>query len=203
MKSNIKNLIVSNITYKNYINSHKTDRLDKFIKIFTIEKFNETIIIESFDKTYFNTPYKIKPKLFDKKYTNYEYPFGFQIWFKTNSDNEYRIDLIPVKNFNEKISSNFVWSVSFTLSKYDIIDINYEELTGLMEEREVLLRIGDILDDIKIPKYFIIGNTILEKKIKIYKHILLLVFPNYNIEMSYCDGFLNDKGLYIWKNNEK
>jgi hypothetical protein len=200
MESNVKNLIVSNITYKNYINLHKSDRIDKFIKIFTIEKFNESIILEIFDKKYINTLYKIKSKTFDKKYTNYEHPLGFQIWFKTDSGNEYRIDLIPIKNFNKRVESKFIWSVSFTLSEYDINDINYEELTGLMEEREVLLRVGDILNDIKIPKYFVIGNTILEKKIKIYKHILLLVFPDYDIELDYCEGFLNDKGLYIWKN---
>ena len=199
MESKVKHFIVSNITYKNYINIHKTDRLDKFIKIYTFEKTKESIILESFDKIYIDTSYKIKTKSFDKKYTNYKYHLGFQIWFKTDSNNEYRIDLIPIKNFNEKISSDFVWSMSFTLSKYDINDINYEELTGLMEEREVLLRIGDILNSVKIPKYFVIGNTILEKKIKIYKHILLFVFLDYNIEMSYCEGFLNDKGLYIWK----
>lgn len=79
--------------------------------------------------------------------------------------------------------------------------LDYEELTGLNEEKEVLLRVGDILQNIILPKYFVIGNTDIEKRIKIYKHILLLVFPNYNVEMSYCEGFKNDKGLYIWKNS--
>lgn len=194
-----KHLIVSNKTYIDYIKEHKTDRIDKFIKIYTFEKFKEKSIIESFDKLYNDTQYKIQNKTFDKKYTNYQDPNGFQIWFETNSGNEYRIDLVPIKNFNNKISSDFVWSISFTLSKYDINDINYEELTGLKEEKEVLMRIGDILNKIDIPKYFVIGNTILEKKIKIYKNLLLLVFPNYNIEMSYCEGFINDNALYIWK----
>ena len=192
-------LLVSNNTYKDYILDHQTERLDKFIKIYTIERFNESLILESFDKTYPDTPYKLKPKTFDKKYTNFEPSIGYQIWFKTNSDNEYRIDLIPIKNFNEKIPSPFVWNISFTLSKYDINDINYEELTGLMEEKEVLLRVADILDNIKIPKFFVIGDTLLNKKNKIYKHIIFFVFSNYKIEMSYCEGFLNNKGLYIWK----
>ena len=191
MESKMIYLLVSNNTYKDYILEHKTERLDKFIKIYTIERFNESVILESF--VYPDTPYN------DKKYTNFEPPIGYQIWFKTNSDNEYRIDLIPVKNFDEKIPSPFVWSISFTLSKYDINDINYEELTGLMEEKEVLLRVGDILDKLKIPKFFVIGDTLLNKKIKIYKHIIFFVFSNYKIEISYCEGFLNNKGLYIWK----
>ena len=78
-------------------------------------------------------------------------------------------------------------------------NVNYEELTGLGEEKEVLIRVGDVLNKIDIPKNFVIGNTILDKKIKIYKHILVLVFPDYNIDMNYCEGFIDNKGLYIWK----
>ena len=92
-----------------------------------------------------------------------------------------------------------MWSISFTLDKYDVYNVNYEELTGLGEEKEVLIRVGDVLNKIDIPKNFVIGNTILDKKIKIYKHILVLVFPDYNIDMNYCEGFIDNKGLYIWK----
>ena len=117
----------------------------------------------------------------------------------TKSNNEYRIDLIPIKNYNKDISSDFVWYISFTLSKYDINDINYEELTGLNEEKEVLLRISDILNNFTIDKIFIIGNTFLEKKIRLYKNFMIYAFTNYNIKMDYCKGFIDNKGLYIWK----
>jgi hypothetical protein len=194
-----KYLPVTNKTYINYVNHNRTDRVSKFLKIYTFEKFNETFVLESFDKLYKNTKFEIKAKVFDKKLTNYKSNIGYQILFKTDSENEYRIDLIPIKNFNIYIKSDFVWSISFTLNRYGVGHVYYEELTGLNEEKEVLIRIGDILNKIDIIKYFVIGNTILEKKIRIYKQFLLLVFPDYNIEMSYCEGFIDDKGLYIWK----
>jgi hypothetical protein len=196
----VEHIPTTNKTYINYINNHNnTDRLSKFLKIYTFEKFKESAILESFDKLYKDTKYEIKSKIFDKKFTNYESNVGYQIWFKSNSENEYRIDLIPIKNYNINIKSDFVWSISFTLSKYDINDFYYEEMTNLREEKEILIRIGDIINKIDIDKNFIIGNTILEKKIRVYKSILVLVFPDYNIEMNYCEGFIDNKGLYIWK----
>ncbi|MCK9415478.1 hypothetical protein M0Q97_02320 [Candidatus Dojkabacteria bacterium] len=195
----VDSIPVTNKTYIEYINIHKNDRISRFLKIYTFERFNEKIVLESFDKLYKNTKYEIKTNSFDKKLTNYKSNDGYQIWFKTDSENEYRIDLIPIKNFNINIESDFVWSISFTLDKYDIDDIYYERLTNLGEEKEVLIRIGDILNTVDIIKYFVIGNTLLEKKIRIYKQLLLFVFPNYNIEMSYCEGFIDNKGLYIWK----
>jgi len=195
----VDSIPVTNKTYIEYINIHKNDRISRFLKIYTFERFNEKIVLESFDKLYKNTKYEIKTNSFDKKLTNYKSNDGYQIWFKTDSENEYRIDLIPIKNFNINIESDFVWSISFTLDKYDSDDIYYERLTNLGEEKEVLIRIGDILNTVDIIKYFVIGNTLLEKKIRIYKQLLLFVFPNYNIEMSYCEGFIDNKGLYIWK----
>jgi len=190
----------TNRTYINYINEHKTDRLDKFLKIYTFERFNsEKIILESFDRLYKNTEFKIETKEFDKRYTNYINNIGYQIKFNTDSDNKYRIDLIPIKNYNVDINSDFVWSISFTLDKYEVGDVRYEELTNLNEEKEVLIRIGDILNRLDISKNFVIGNTDMEKKLRLYKNILIFVFPDYNIQMNYCEGFINNKGLYIWK----
>ena len=195
-----KSISTTNKTYVNYVNTHnRTDRISTFLKIYTFEKFNEKIVLESFDKKYDDTKYEIKSKKFNKKLTNYKSNIGYQIWFKTDSANSYRIDLIPLLNYNVNIKTDFVWSISFTLDKYDVYNVNYEELTGLGEEKEVLIRVGDVLNKIDIPKNFVIGNTILDKKIKIYKHILVLVFPDYNIDMNYCEGFIDNKGLYIWK----
>jgi len=103
-----------------------------------------------------------------------------------------------VKNFLKDIKSKFVWNVSFTISNKNINDPSYEEITSLNETREVLHRIGDILNKIEISKYFVIGNTLEEKRLTIYKNFVLIVFPNYNIKMDYCEGFIDDKGLYIW-----
>lgn len=193
----VYNLMVSYKSYIDYVSKNKTDRLDKFLKIYTYKEFRKSVF-ESFDKLYQNTQYVISGHTFKKEYSNYINTNGYQIFFKTDSNIEYRIDLIPVTNYNKNINSKFVWNISFTTSNKPVQDINYEELTGLNETKEVLLRMGDILNKINIPKYFIIGDTLLQKKINIYKNFLILVFPNYNIEMSYCAGFLNDKGLYIW-----
>ena len=107
--------------------------------------------------------------------------------------------MAPLKNFNSKINSEFIWNISFTLDKYDVDDTDYEKFTGLNEEKEVLVRVGNILNKIQIPKYFIIGDTEIQKRIRVYTHVLSIVFPNYNIDMSYCEGLFNNKGLYIWK----
>jgi len=191
----------SNKTYISYINKYKTDRLSKFLKIYTFEKFNENIIFESFDKLYNNTKYNIESFNFDLRYSNYNIN-GYKIWFETDSKNKYRIDLIPLKNFNPEIKNDFVFNISFTLDKYEVYDDEYEELTGLGEEKEVLLRIGNILSHVNLPKYFVIGKTELEKKFKIYKKILIYVFKDYNTNMTYCEGLKDNIGLYIWKNNE-
>jgi len=193
----VDNIMVSHITYNNYIKENNSERLDKFLKIYTYKKFRESVF-ESFDKLYPNTKFSISKYVFGDKFSNYNNGHGYQIFFKTDSDTEYRVDLIPMINYNMKIDSEFIWSISFTLKDNSIYDESYEELTKLDETREVLLRIGDILNRIDIPKYYIIGDTTLKSKIKLYKNFLLLVFPDYNIEMLYCDGFINDKGLYIW-----
>jgi hypothetical protein len=194
-----KSISTTNKTYINYVNNHNlSDRISTFLKIYTFERFNRNVILESFDKKYDDTECEIEFFKFDSSYSNYD-KSGYKIWFKTESGNKYRIDLAPLKNFNSKINSEFVWNISFTLDKYDVDDFEYDDLTALNEEKEVLVRIGNILDNINIPKYFIIGDTVLQKKIRIYKHILSIVFPNYNIDMNYCEGLLNNKGLYIWK----
>jgi len=192
-----KQILVTNGTYKNYINTYNTDRIDKFLKIYTFERFNK--IYESFDKRYPNIKYDVSHIIFDKKYTNYNITNGYELRFLTNSNTKYRIDLIPIKNFNKNINSKFVWYISFTLDKYDINDDQYENLTGLNEEKEVFMRIGEILNNFDIDKNFVIGNTSLQKKIKLYNNFIYLVFPNYNIQMDYCEGFIDNQGLYIWK----
>lgn len=195
----VKYLSTTNKTYKNYVERFSTDRLSKFLKIYTFERFNsEKIILESFDKKYEDTKFDIISFRFDENHSNYNID-GYKIWFDTNSGNKYRIDLVPLKNFNNEIDSDFVWNISFTLNKYDVYDADYEDLTGLGEEKEVLIRVGNILNNVNIPKFFIIGDTVLQKKIRIYKHILSIIFPEYNIKMDYCEGLLNNKGLYIWK----
>lgn len=94
--------------------------MDKFLKIYTFERFNAKQIFESFDKLYTNTPFEIKSHTFSPEYYNYKIKDGFQIWFETDYKNQYRIDLVPIKNFNSNIKSEFVCSISFTLSQYDV-----------------------------------------------------------------------------------
>ena len=177
-------LIASHKTLENYIKEHNNLKLDKFINLYSYPEF-QTNIIESFDKIYSNTKYKIVNQVFNKEYSNYKNGDVYQIFFETNS--------------NKNITSDFVWSISFTLKKYDINSEEYEKLTELYEEKEVLIRVGDILNQLNIEKNFVIGKTIDPRKMNLYKNILLYVFKNYNIELDYCKGMIDNKGLYVWK----
>jgi hypothetical protein len=190
-------LIASHQTLEKYIKEHNNLKLDKFINLYTYPEFQNNII-ESFDKLYFNTEYKIYDYIFNDEYSNYKNHNGYQIFFETDSKTEYRIDLIPVINYNKNINSDFVWSLSFTLKKYDINSEDYEKLTELYEEKEVLIRVGDILNQLDIEKYFVIGKTIDPRKLNLYKNVLLYVFKNYNIDFNYCEGMIDNKGLYAW-----
>jgi hypothetical protein len=190
-------ILVSNSTYNNYVKRYNNDVIYKGFKIYTYIEFRKKVF-EIFDTYFENTEYQISSYKFDERLSNYHKTEGYQIFFKTNSNNEYRIDLIPIKNFNDNINSDFVYSLSFTLSHRDILDINYEDFTNLNETKEVLMRIGDIILNLDIPKNYVIGNTILQKKINIYMKVAS-VFDGFNIKMDKCDGFLNDIGLYIWK----
>jgi hypothetical protein len=85
------------------------------------------------------------------------------------------------------------------LKIYDIQSIEYEKLTELYEEKEVLIRIGDILNRLDIDRNFVIGKTIDPRKLDLYKNVLLYVFKDYNVEFDYCEGMIDNKGLYVWK----
>jgi len=191
-------LLASHKTLENYLKEHSNLKLDKFINLYTYPEF-QRYIIESFDKLYTNTEFIINEYAFGNEYSNYYDGKGYQIFFKTNSGIEYRIDLMPVVNYNDKIKSDFVWNISFTLSEHDIKSEDYEKLTELHEEKEVLIRIGDILNRLNINKNFVIGQTIDPRKINLYQNILLYVFKDYNTELNYCEGMINKKGLYVWK----
>ena len=191
-------LFVSNQTLSDYIKNHNNTKLDKFISLYTYNGFQK-IMFESFDKIYQNTEYKMYNYIYKKEFSNYGNGEGYQIFFKTDSNNEYKIDLIPIKNYNNIIKSDFVWNIAFTLSNRNVQSDSYEELTNLHEEKEVLLRVGDILDKINIPKYFAIGNTIDPRKINLYKHILMYVFKDYKVDLSYCECMFDDKAIYIFK----
>ena len=127
-------LLASHITLEKYIKEHNTLRIDKFVKLYTYNGFQKNVM-ESFDKLYANTDFEKNEYRFGNEYSNYLDEVGYQIFFKTNSNTEYRIDIIPVKNLNSKIDSDFVWSISFTLSENPIHSEEYEKLTELFEEK--------------------------------------------------------------------
>lgn len=191
-------LLTSQLTLYNYVKDNNSIKIDRFVSLYTYPEFQKKIV-ESFDKIYSDTKFKVIDNVFDSEYSNYKDHKGYQIFFNTDSGVEYRIDLIPVINYNVKINSDFVWLISFTLNTNDIDSLEYEKLTNLFEEKEVLIRIGNILNQLNIDKNFIISQTIDPRKIKLYKNILFYVFKNYNVDLSYCDGMVDNKGLYIWK----
>ena len=94
----MKHLIVSNETLKSFLKENKTSRLDKSTKLYTYSGFRHKVFEELFDRLYPNTEYTIKKHDFGKTFSNYRDTIGYQIKFETDSDNLYRIDLIPVKS---------------------------------------------------------------------------------------------------------
>lgn len=188
---NFKYLYVSHYTFNEYYNKFKNNRLSKFIKITTSKYINENPLIklnEIFDKDYSDVKYNVVYS--DDDITTLK--------FETNK-NKYRLDLLKMKNYCKEIEDDFVYNISFTELNRDVDE--YEMLTNKKEIYEILGKIGYILKDFNKCKNhsYLIGLSNDERKNKLYDYFLRIVFNNYKIRYDYCEGFVNNMGIYILK----
>lgn len=193
--------------YIKFLESNSTNRIYKNLKIWTTGSKNDLLGINEI----FESPLVTE-------YTSSNHPNnGLKIVFKTNSETEYRLDLLFIEEFNEVINH-----ISFTLNKstfdiipgnihdYDIMNSEYDKPTGKKEMIEILNRIHFILKDLvsknKINNSFCIGSTEIIEKNNIYEYFLKVVVGNDGFEKKKTTVYPNiGWGLYfkINKNNDK
>lgn len=177
--------------YQNFITFEKSERLSKNLKIFAkdlskINIFSKTKINEIFD-----SEIKTKYNIHKDNYNN------LSIYFKTNSNTEYRLDLIK---YNEE-DKGIVYHIGFSLWNVEIND--YDVLTEKHEMIEILNRIKYIINDIIINNllernYFCIGaDVLLKKKNDIYQYFLKIVLGKNKFKKLQTKLYDSNWGLYF------
>jgi hypothetical protein len=172
----MKYLYTTSEHYKKFLESNKSNRIHKNLKIWTSGSKNNLLKINEI----FETP-------IDTKYSVETHPNnGLKITFNTNSNTNYRLDLLFIEEFGKLINH-----ISFTLNNsifdvipnndedYDKMNIEYHNPTGKNEMIEVLNRIHFILRDLVSKKIiinnFCIGGSEIIEKDKIYEYFLKVV----------------------------
>ena len=169
--------------YTKFIESNKTNRVHKNLKIWTSGSKGNLFKI-SFG---LNISEEIYEKPIDTDYSIIDMNDNFKkVIFKSKSNTEYRIDIHIIKEFDKLINH-----ISFTKNDdiYDIIpknetdfkkyDIDYNKPTGKNEMIELLNRLHFILKDLVskniINNNFCIGGTELIEKNNIYEFFLKVI----------------------------
>mgnify|MGYP001377380110 CR=1 FL=1 len=151
--------------YERYFEKYGHARLDRWNRIIPdvntlpkfIRKFNEEEIFDGIE-----TPYEL-----------IENNNGYLILFKSNSNTEYRFDLL-------KEPDTDIYHLGFSTSDKKVTDNDdvYSSLTYKGESKEVFAKLVWILKDL-VPKLnihqFCIGATNDEQKNKIYQYMMRLV----------------------------
>ena len=143
-------------------------------------------------------------EIFDKDYSKVNYKVIYSdddiitIKFDTNKST-YRLDLLKTKNYCKEIEEDYVYNISFTEFNRKIE--KYEELTNKKDIYAIFGKIGYILRDYNKEKNYsyCIGLTLDSRKNSIYSHFLRIVFKDYKIRLDYCEGFVDNKAIYIFK----
>jgi hypothetical protein len=144
-------------SYNKYLENYHTDKISK-------------------DEKLYCSPFSSNHPLYEVEYhpknTNinlYKNNNDYKFIFETNSQNEYRLDLIEIKP-ESKWNNLIHYSVSFTLS--DRNTSNYHELTMLKEIYELFDRIMYLLiyfvNNINKDVVFVIGNPFDKRKDLLY-----------------------------------
>ena len=188
----MKYLFTKQEHYRLFVESNKTDRISKGLKIYTTSKDD---LFSSFklNEEIFNQPLPTK-YIFKTDEDNKK-----EILFKSNSDNEYRLDIF----FINEVDKGFVSHTSFSLADKSIEDTEeYEKLTNKNEMIEILNRVHYILKDLvknyKIPDYIYIGGTEIEKKNIIYQYFLKVIVGERGFKKLNTTNYKTKYGLYFY-----
>jgi hypothetical protein len=189
--------LVSSETYKKYYESYNSYKIDNnsYIQCTKFEKMFK--LNEIFDRK-LETEYTIHKQI--NNITGFE---DIYYLFKTKSNTEYRLDLIPIED-NTIIYPKFI-SVSFSLSKNNPIDstpIDYDKLTDKNEMMELMSRILYLMDIFEKDygnNIFMIGYSDNNKKMNIYEYLIRIVFKDYRLEKIKTDIFPGGYSLFMIK----
>lgn len=157
-------------SYNLYITENKTDKISK----------DERLYCSNFSP---NHPlYEITYNPLKTNYNILTSNNDYKILFKTNSNTEYKLDLIKIKS-ESKWEDLIHYSISFSLSNSN--SDNYHELTMLKELYELFDRIMyillDFINDKKI--IFVIGNPFDKRKNILYMDFIESFRKHKNIEI--------------------
>lgn len=149
--------------YKIYIEKNGTNKLDHK---------NEIYGVGSFPPKFYRDKY-INEEIFEGVPCNYEVleknNEKILIKFTTNTNTEYRLDIVKELNNN-------IWHIAFSEFKNSISDIdNYELLTDKKEAIEVFSKLVWILKDLNMNVEYCIGATGNQSKDRIYEYMMRFV----------------------------
>jgi hypothetical protein len=175
------NYLVKREHYYEYVKEHGTNKLDRYNRIWTPEK---SFILSNFGESELTT--EIFENGYETDYTIDEEDGNYKFIFKTNSGEEYRLDLRKDVD---------CYHIAFSLSKNELTSVDsYEKLTDRKESLEVLNRIIFILKNIDFDTEYCIGATGDDSKDKIYEYMLKNVSK---WEKRDTDRYPNGWGLYF------
>ena len=204
-------LRVSFETYNQYLTENKNNRLSKFVKIYPPSNFppKYTNINEIFDTEYEDVKYE--DFILPNDNPNYDNKMNYKYIFKSNKGNEYRLDLVYIKELDEsklkheELKDKEFYSISYSLNNRN--KDNYDDLTGEYEIYDLISRIKYLLNEF-IKKYeidehniiFMFGDPNVEYKLDMYKYLIIKCFKDYRIVVDYTSGFDNTNiGYYLLK----
>ena len=171
----MKYLYTTSEHYKKFLESNKSNRIHKNLKIWTTGSKNNLLKINEI----FENP-------IDTKYSVETHPNNvLKITFNTNSNTNYRLDLLFIEEFDKLINhisftlNNSIFDIIPNSDEDDKINIEYHNPTGKNEMIEILNRIHFILRDLVSKKIiinnFCIGCSEIIEKDKIYEYFLKVV----------------------------
>jgi hypothetical protein len=170
--------------YQQYLEKHKTDRIQRGVKLITSKFSNKHKLYE--------ITYIPKPTEFEFKTISTDiYLSHFVYIFECDSKNKYILELIEIKPENFWYDSKH-FSVSFSL--LDREDKFYDEPTNLGELYEVFQRLLFLLEDFNGKNenvVYVIGNPLDKRKELLYLDFIHSFNKNYIIktaESSYFKG---------------
>lgn len=152
------------------------EKLEKNPKKKYVGKFSEFILNEIT-----STPKKTLYTLKQDESTAFKGNLNYHAFFSTDSDVEYVLDLVYIKDKLSPYQNIPMFNISFTTKEqYDYMDyVKYERETNKNEHLELMSRLIYIIEDINIyltSKYgeivYIIGETPNPKKINMYRDII-------------------------------
>jgi len=197
----MKRYISTYKTYDNFVKFYKTDRIKKFEKL----SYNKKIPTSDSIKEIFNSD--VKELDFELKMNSSQHvknDSDYTYYFKSKSNNTYRLDLIKFKEDNTNIKNfelhdKVFISISYTLS--DRNSENYDDLTDLNEPYDLLMRVKFLIKDyknnyMKNDEVFMFGKP-QEQKTNIYKYILKYCFPDCKLLTDHASLFDGNLGFYI------